>query len=130
MPTALALLAVSLGLGAATFVLSFRRFAARFRRRGQGEHLADVAPPEALGLFALLLPRGPWAAWNLAVVVAATLVLATPHGLALRWVALDGADSAVWWLVSLPWWLLLTALPAWVCARHAARAAAPPSPAS
>ena len=118
---ALILLAASLVLGGGVFRWAFRRLAARAVRRGEGVDLADTAIPEWPGVVGLVLPRRPRAAWNLAVVVLATLLLATPHWLAIGQLVIAAGPAAYgWWLITLPWWLLLTALPAQVCARHVA----------
>jgi hypothetical protein len=112
------LLGLSGLLAILTFAATFRRVASRLSPK-QATHLGDAWTAEAPGLIGLLLPRRPRAIWNLIVFVGAMLLLSIPHWLTVRTVSMrtDWRDY-LWYAVTLPWWLALVALTAFVWANH------------
>lgn len=101
-----------------TFAATFRRVASRLSAK-QAIHLADASVGDAPGLIGLLLPRRPRAIWNLVVFAGAMLLLSIPHWLTVRMVSMrTNLRDYLWYAVTLPWWLALVALAAFVWARH------------
>ena len=100
-------------------------FAATFRRVVSGQpskqagHLGDASTGDLPDLIGLSLPRGPRAIWNLIVLAGAMLLLSIRHWLTARIVTTrtDWRDH-LWYVVTLPWWLALVALVAFVWRRH------------
>ena len=79
----------------------------------------DASTGDLPDLIGLLLPREPRAIWNLIVLAGAMLLLSIRHWLTARIVTTrtDWRDH-LWYVVTLPWWLALVALVAFVWGRH------------
>ena len=120
------LAALSLGISILGHNLWRRRLAAMVSRSGQAEDLADVTPAaEWVGIVSLLLPRGPRRGWNLLLVWGCTLLLGgLPHGLVLAAISRgEEGNLALFYVLTLGWWLGALGLPALVLTRHRLAAA-------